>query len=1205
MAVYTSLYNLDLDTAAVALDYINPNLEYRDWANIGRALASEFDDDAFDIFDNWSSTADNYKSIEVLSQWKSFLKSNSVNISTLIYHARQAGWKPEKSESISDDERARRKAERDRIQAERKAKAEKVTARKQSRSEAFYSNLPKPGAPSPYAREKGLADAASFSEFKEFHSKRKKGERRLMVLPLRDINGQWRGAEIIYAWHKFKDEKTGKQKHFKRLMKGTEPALGFHVFPNHDALATAKRIRINEGWADGAWNHKATEEVSVYVVGSHNIPVIAALIEQKYPNAQVIVAPDNDKAGSEAIDKHAGYWTQPTHENDWSDVAKNEGIDSLRAQLFNVRGYEKVIVNSRYLGDTDTQIKPGLNLIRSNKETGKSTWIIEFLDKNPSASVLVISYRKNLTNQLAKKAGVDYYENLIIKGDDPNQFLRKSRRLAISPDSIYKLLYKGTFEQKYDIVFIDECDQTIQHFNAEIMKRKEKNLGVMSYLLKEADYKILADADLSDITTEYCRNIQLDRGQYIINTYKPRLGSTMNLFKDYHHLRSELVQRALIEPVFYCSNSKDRVLEVQKMLIDSGVNEIKIQAIHADNSSKEEIRNFIVNVNEEVKDLLVLMASPSMGTGVSIDEGHPFKAVYAEFSHRTGTAEQAHQQMARTRGITEYNVWVDPAVNNFETDVDEIRRVMLDKPESDEKHLFKFDINAGEMVAKDELFEKVYCRNKSFFNMNRNFFAIRFLKQAEEEGYEIKTVAVNELAAEISKEQLEEIRERLKNELHERIFDDENNPILSDKELEKAKLGALDVSKESYLKTQVVKSLNLRGMLEFKCYDKDAVYKFINQLAFAEETNGFVSSIKKLSVLAQSKEIAILRDIEDRKFAESRANLKHFTAQRRHELRFLKAVGIDEQLNYNGKEWQSKDIKSSMSKYLAKYKDEIQVYSGSNITNKTLRDPVRWLKNHLKSMGVPLTRFQKRINGKQKWHHRVHEGNWQLITRLVKSRVDGLTKYYTEKRQELQSETVTREALIYNNNNCSHVTHKIAAIPVNTQLLTNSESAAEQKNFAPSETTQIEQSSFEKFTADYANQHGLTDSQAKTLFTADKKAFEAAEITAPDLDNKHRFDTFVMQFANNQELTLRQAKVLFPTKHRKRFEAGQITFKDLNVWAEQATADKFTMFVGELAMTLRKTYQYTLGLFEVNQVAAFNAGELSERELTELARSAL
>jgi hypothetical protein len=59
------------------------------------------------------------------------------------------------------------------------------------------------------------------------------------------------------------------------------------------------------------------------------------------------------------------------------------------------------------------------------------------------------------------------------------------------------------------------------------------------------------------------------------------------------------------------------------------------------------------------------------------------------------------------------------------------------------------------------------------------------------------------------------------------------------------------------------------------------------------------------------------------------------------------------------------------------------------------------------------------------------------------------------------------------------------------------------------------------------------------------------------------------------------------------------------VWAEQATADKFTMFVGELAMTLRKSYEYTLGLFEANQVAAFNTGELSERELTELARSAL
>lgn len=1159
MAVYTSLYNLDLDAATIALDYINPNIEYKDWANIGRALANEYGDQAFDIFDNWSSTADSYKSKEVLSQWKSYLKSNSVNISTLIYHARQAGWKPEKSEPISDDEKARRKAERDRIQAERKAQAEKVTARKQTRTEAFYSNLLNPGAPSPYAREKGLADAASFSEFKELHGKRKKGERHLMVLPLRDINGQWRGAEIIYAWHKFKDEKTGKRKHFRRLMKGTEPALGFHVFPDHDALATAKRVFIAEGWADGAWIHKATGEVTAYVVGSHNVPVVAALIEQKYPQLQVIVAPDNDKAGSEAIDNHGGYWTQPFNENDWSDVAKNEGVESLKAQLFNIRGLQKVFVDSRYLANTNAQIKPGLNLIRSNKETGKSSWIIEFLDSKPNLSVLVISYRKNLINQLAKKAGVDYYEDLIVKADDPNQFLRNSRRLAISPDSLYKLLYKGTFEQKYDVVFIDECDQSIQHFDAETMERKEKNLGVMSYILKEADYKILADADLSEITTAYCRDIQLDRGQYIINTYKPRLGSTMNLFMDYNHLRYELVQRALKEPVFYCSNSINRVLEVQQMLIDAGMNENKIQAIHSKNSSSDEIRNFIVNVNEEVKDLFVLLASPSMGTGVSIDEGHPFKAVYAEFSHRTGTAEQAHQQMARTRCVTEYNVWVDPAVNNFETDVDEIRRVMLDKPEKDETELFKFDIYAGEMVAKDELFEKVHCRNKSFARMNKNCFAIRFLNQAEEEGYEIKTLAVDKLAADINKEQLEEIRERLEAELRDRIFDDENHPILSDDELEDAKRGKKEVSEESYIKTQVVKSLNLRGMLEFKCYDKDAVHNFINQLAFSEEINGFVSSIKKLSVLAQSQEIAILRDIEDRKFAESRANLKHFTAQRRHELRFLKAVGIDEQLIYNGKEWQSKDIKTAMSRYLAKYKDEIQVYSGSNITNKTLQDPVRWLKNHLKNIGVPLEAYQKRVNGKQKWHHRVNEAKWQLITRLVKSRVDGLTKYYTEKRQELQSETVTQEALIYNNTNCSHVTHESAAIPVNTQTLAGFESAGEQQNFARSETTQNEQTLFEKFTADYANQNALT---------------------------------------------MRQAMQLFSDKHKAMFEAGTITKTDLLAWASNASTDKFERLVGHLAMRLRKTYKNTLDLFEANDVAAFNVGELSESELLKTIESA-
>lgn len=1184
MASYSNHFGLTIDDAITALECINPNISYQDWANIGRALATEYGNDAQDAFFRWSEGADSFNRSSVNSQWRSFLRANKVNISTLIYHAKQAGWEPEKTQPLSEFEKKKRDSDRAKTRLAREQKAERAAVRKQRRSAAWYSNLQQVfhgKKASPYQVDKLLDDAANFSEFKEYHS----GKRHLQVIPLRDVQGHWRGAELISAWRKTKHPKSGKLRHFKRTMTGTEPALGFHVFPNHEALATAKRVFITEGWADGAWAHKATGEVTAYVVGSHNLPTIAAEIEQAYPDCQVITAADNDKAGLEATQKHAGYWTMPLALNDWSDVASTEGPESLKAQLLNVRGFKKCYVNERYLGNAaGAKIQPGLNLVKSAKETGKSSWIIDFLNQDHGLSVLVVSYRKNLVNQLANKAQVDYYEDLINVdrfGNFSNVELRRSSRLAISPDSLYKLIEKGTVAA-YDVVFIDECDQTLMHFDADTMKNKEKNHGVMSWLLKHSKYQILADADLSDITTEYCNDINLSRGQYLINTYKPREGSEINLYMHNMQLRNELVARAADEPIFYCSNSKTRVLEVERLLMAAGIQsqqiEVKgsqpdyaeklMQAVHSGNSGTQEIQNFIVDINNQVKHLHVLLASPSMGTGVSIDNGHPFKAVFAEFSHRTGTAEQAHQQMARTRGVTEYHVFVDPAVNNFETNPEEIRRVMLDKPEKDSENLFTFDINKGELVAKNELFEKLHCRIRAFRNLNRNCFAFRFIEQAEQEGYNIKTIALDKAAAEMTKDQVDEIRVVLDEELRARIFDDINHPVLSEGDFLAAELGSISVSEESRLKTKVMKNLNLADYARFpSILAPEKLAEIVNELAYMEATSGFVNGIKKLSVLAQSKEIAVLRDIEDRKYAESRAHLKHFTAQRRHELRFLKAIGINEHLEYDGKEWQSKEIKASMRSYLKKYRDEIQAYSGSTITPKTLKDPIRWFCDHLKAMNVPLVAYQKRIDGKQVWFRCVDQDQWNQVTRLVNARVRGLTKFYNGKQQELDKIAVTREALISNNNDCPHVTVTNAHSPYTRRPKAKFEGERDEQNISPSLQ------------------------QENTILTPFEMFMEeACEPTATKIER--------LKFAR-----------AFPESHVQRFNDGLIGKDELKKWMAYGWSGAFSVAVANVAIAIRSILpkeceprQEVMARLTADDARKYCVGEFTLKDLADIAR---
>ena len=390
-------------------------------------------------------------------------------------------------------------------------------------------------------------------------------------------------------------------------------------------------------------------------------------------------------------------------------------------------------------------------------------------------------------------------------------------------------------------------------------------------------------------------------------------------------------------------------------------------------------------------------------------------------------------------------------VVNFETDSEELMRVMMEKPEMDTHNLFSFDIEKGEMVCKNLPFETHICKVKAIQNENRNSFAVRFLEQAAQEGYTIHEVPEDGIIARAMKAEMKQIKAELKDDLYSRLIDHEEHPVLSDEDFQAAQLGSLPVSEESRIKTQVVKSLGLERALQLpSLINREKLLDFVAELALKEITSRFVTGIKNLSVCAQDADVALLRDIEDRKYAESRATLRHFTARRRHELRFLKAVGIDENLVYNGKSFEPGKISAGLRDYIKRNKDEIMAYSRSNITANTLKNPVKWMMDHLRSIGVPMDKKQVRgESGGRTWIYSVNKNEWADVKRLVNLRVKGITRYYSKKRDDLSKvvtlkDTVMQEQPIidschmkapdYIDTNGSHVTTLQAATPSATPL---------------------------------------------------------------------------------------------------------------------------------------------------------------------------
>lgn len=156
---------LDLRTAEAMLQHVHGSDDRETWLAIGMALKSEFGDEAFEIWNAWSSTAGNYNFRACNASWRGFRAGGGgYTIGTLIKLAKDGGYRATRSEAGSpapdfaalEQRRLERIARASDEQARRAAQALNAenVALEQWRAAA------REGA-SPYLERKGIAGAES------------------------------------------------------------------------------------------------------------------------------------------------------------------------------------------------------------------------------------------------------------------------------------------------------------------------------------------------------------------------------------------------------------------------------------------------------------------------------------------------------------------------------------------------------------------------------------------------------------------------------------------------------------------------------------------------------------------------------------------------------------------------------------------------------------------------------------------------------------------------------------------------------------------------------------------------------------------------------------------------------------------------------------------------------------------------------------
>lgn len=1043
--------DLSFDEVEDALGFIDPNVPLKEWSKIGRALASEFGDSIRDIFEHWSSNGSTYHAKEFDKHWKNFLnRTKNISFGSFIHEAKQAGWSPKKK-TLSAEEKQARQVEWNKRKQETEIKRARVVQQQLDNlklEQAQFNGWPTKFAPTAYMQEKQMTE---LTKHVDARLGRDKFNNPCLCWPIFSElfnQGTFCGFERILD----KKVKVGNRVLNKFASDNAKTDTGFITF-GKEWVHGRKRIFVVGGLADAYSAHVSSGEVVVTPIGEDNIPDIISKLRLQHPDAEIITAPDNDHKGQLVIERAASMWTLPHAEGkDWSDVYLTEGKEALLNQLFNVRGFEIVKSNTRYLS---AAIRNGLNMLRSGMGSGKTTVVRGYIQNNLDKKILIVSHRRALAKSIESGISSDdikvqYYEDLVVKnaqGVDANVALREAQILVCSVDSLWRLA-----GSHWDVVFVDEVEQNLFQYYAKTIAHGEHCLNFLSFVLTHSEVQILADAHLGDLTKNFCNYIGLQNGVVYDNEYQIGHGKNLYVYESKAHLTEVMMQKFMAdEKAYVFANSKEDVKKMaQAVEIERERNNYsgKILVVHADVANDKGVAEALKDINAIVPELDVIIASPTLGTGFDIkSESHQFQQTIGFLTSRVGTSEEGHQGLNRARDISEFHVYIDPAERSEPESADYIRSKLIEEVSAETMRLLTIDPETGEYARKNALYEWLYGEVKAKANLSQNSYKTRFLELAAADGYNIINVEKDSLSAKLGKEIREQAKERSDREL---LRDITQAPVHTGTAFDYMMNNGEEFSSTEISKSKTAHDLNLEDATEeeidalyplakeayelfkedgenIKFNDTDAAIAFpasinnavVSALTFKQTKNRFVNSIKNLAWINIDPNTAKAIDLKDVEHAESRVSWRHISIRRAHMIKFLQAAGIDEALNYNGKKWSAEELNKVIGPWLRlkRTQDNLFKYSGVTVTANALENPCQWFNNRLKSYAIPLKASKTRdVNGKAINVYSIDTEAFDGVKALVAMRTRGIEEAMAENGELINIEALTNSVESFINN---------------------------------------------------------------------------------------------------------------------------------------------------------------------------------------------
>ena len=315
------------------------------------------------------------------------------------------------------------------------------------------------------------------------------------------------------------------------------------------------------------------------------------------------------------------------------------------ASTFDLSRYGATKVDSRYLTDAGI-VLPDLTgriiAVKSPKGTGKTELSAQQITPaiERGQSVLVVTHRIQLAKALADRFGINHIEE--VRSSATGGLFG----YALCVDSLHPKSQARFNPEAWEgaVIVIDEAEQVLWHMlNSNTCKSNRVAIletfeRLMTTVANSGGTIYLSDADLSPVSIEYIRTLTNHQMplSLIINTHNPNQGKRKLItYKN----EGQLVKQAMVaiergeNIIIHCSSQKVKSTwspqNIHKVLLKH-FPKLKVLIIDRETVAEKGHPAYgcIEHINQVVTDYQVVLASPTIETGISIDGSH-FNSVWA------------------------------------------------------------------------------------------------------------------------------------------------------------------------------------------------------------------------------------------------------------------------------------------------------------------------------------------------------------------------------------------------------------------------------------------------------------------------------------------------------------------------------------------------------------------------------------------------